>query len=916
LRPAGTLIYTVTVKLNSVDDAKGAKPMTTTDNVSPQWIESQYRNYQQNPESVTAEWRAFFQGFELGLDKSSAEPDHKPAEVQSLIRRYREIGHLYACVDPLTPCKTDYLMLQLSEFGLEETDLERNFATDDFILSHAPLKKIIEILQQTYCRSLGVEFMHIPIMDERKWLQERMEGSRNQLELSREKKLATLKKLLQATKFETFLHRKFVGQKRFSLEGAESVIPLLDYLIEYAAGLELEHVIIGMAHRGRLNVLANIYDKPLENIFAEFADNETFKVIGEGDVKYHKGYSSDRQYGDRKIHLSLTSNPSHLEAVDPVVEGKSRARQERIDGDGEQKVLPLLIHGDAAFAGQGVIAEVLNLSQLEGYRTGGTLHIVINNQIGFTTLPVDARSTCYPTDIAKMLMSPILHVHGDDPEALLQAANIALEFRQKFRKDVVIEVICYRRHGHNEGDEPFFTQPVMYEKIRNHLPTSDIYCNQLQEEGFSAEELETLATEIDQDLEAALERPPQELEEGFLKKWAEISREFSFDPVPTATDWQTLTDQIMAITSVPEDFTPHRKISALLEKRRTAVANGEKIDWGTAEALAFASLVAEGTWIRVSGQDSRRGTFNHRHATLADIETGQKYTPLDQFAHQAGSHFTIYNSMLSEMAVLGFDYGYSVESPNDLTIWEAQFGDFANGAQVIIDQFIASSMTKWDRSSGLVMFLPHGYEGQGPEHSSARIERYLQLCADNNLLVVNPSTPAQLFHLLRRQVKAAYRRPLIVFTPKALLRHPECVSSSEDFTDKHFQEIIPDSKKPDICQRILLCSGKLYYDLLAYRQEQQRDDVALIRIEQLFPLHRERLTEILAPYPDQSEIFWVQEEPANGGAWEHLRPQLSELIGKEPVYVGRKRSASSAVGSHRVHKLEQQRIVEQSFLIK
>ncbi|SHI93497.1 2-oxoglutarate dehydrogenase E1 component [Malonomonas rubra DSM 5091] len=887
--------------------------MTSTENVSPQWIEAQYQSYQQNPQSVPEEWRSFFQGFELGLDRSTSAPDHKPAEVQTLIRRYREIGHLYACVDPLTPCEFDHPQLQLDKFGLDQADLERTFATDNFILPNAPLKEIVSVLEETYCRSIGIEFTHIPIMEERKWLQERMESTRNKLDLSREKKLATLKKLLQATRFESFIHRKFVGQKRFSLEGGESVIPLLDHLIEHGAGLEIEHVIIGMAHRGRLNVLANIYDKPLENIFAEFADNETFKIVGEGDVKYHKGYSTDRKYGDRNIHISLASNPSHLEAVDPVVEGKCRARQERLKGDGEQLVLPLLIHGDAAFAGQGVVAEVLNLSQLEGYKTGGTIHLVINNQIGFTTLPVDARSTCYPTDIAKMLMSPILHVHGDEPEALLQAATIALEFRQKFRKDVVIEVICYRKHGHNEGDEPFFTQPKMYEAIRSKQPTAEIYRTQLLQEGFAETELDALATDVENELENALQRPPHELEEGFMKKWAKISRDFSFDPVDTSVERQELNRLIAAATATPDDFTPHRKIASLLKKRKSSVESGEKIDWGTGEALAFASIVAEGKSIRVSGQDSRRGTFNHRHATLSDIETGRNHTPLDIFAHNSGGHFTIYNSMLSEMAVLGFDYGYSVETPNDLTIWEAQFGDFANGAQVIIDQFIASSMAKWDRSSGLTMFLPHGYEGQGPEHSSARIERYLQLCAGSNLLVSNPSTPAQLFHLLRRQVNASYRRPLIVFTPKALLRHPACTSSAEDFTAAGFQEIIPDQLENKDCRRVLLCSGKIYYDLLEHRQQNSCEDIAIIRVEQLYPLHRDLLLQILEGYPQQTEYCWVQEETGNGGAWDHLRPQLGKLLGSEITYIGRKRSASPAVGSHRVHKLEQQRIIEQAF---
>ena len=888
--------------------------MPMTDNISPQWIESQYLLYKQDPEQLATEWRSFFQGFELGQESgNSFAPDHKPASVQSLIRRYREVGHIYACVDPLSPCELNHPRLQLAEFGLDENDLPRIFAVDNFILPQAPLAEIIAILQQTYCRSLGSEFMHIPIPEERKWLQDRMEGARNRPELSRSKKLSTLKMLQRASKFETFLHRKFVGQKRFSLEGAEAVIPLLDHILEQSAALTLEHVIIGMAHRGRLNIMANIFQKPLENIFSEFADNEAFHIIGEGDVKYHKGFSTDRYFEKGCVHISLASNPSHLEAVDPVVEGKCRARQDHLPGDGEQQVLPLLIHGDAAFAGQGIVAETLNLSQLDGYKTGGTLHVVINNQIGFTTLPVDARSTCYPTDIAKMLMSPIFHVHGDDPEALLQAADLALQFRQQFRKDVVIEVICYRRHGHNEGDEPFFTQPLMYDKIRNQTPTAEIYLNQLLAEGFSETELAAIGNEVDQTLETALELPAQPLEEGFLKKWSEIAREFSFAPIETGIPQATLNQLIAAATELPDGFTPHRKIATLLQKRREAVSSGEKIDWGTGEALAFASLVHEGTSIRVSGQDSQRGTFNHRHATLADNVTGKPHTPLATFARTSGCRFSIYNSMLSEAAVLGFEYGYSVEQPNGLTIWEAQFGDFANGAQVIIDQFIASSMAKWDRSSGITMFLPHGYEGQGPEHSSARIERYLQLCADNNLLVVNPSTPAQLFHLLRRQARSTYRRPLIVFTPKALLRHPACVSQLSDFTSGHFQEIIPDTMEATGCKRVLLCCGKIYYDLLQQRLDTGREDIAIVRVEQLFPLHHELLTTILAPYNANVDYFWVQEEIGNAGGWDHLRPQLTQLLGREPGYIGRDRSASTAVGSHRIHKLQQQRILDQAF---
>ena len=888
--------------------------MSTVENVSPQWIEAQYQRYKNDPESVPEEWQSFFKGFDMGVEnRELLAPDHKPAAVQSMIRRYRDIGHIYACVDPLTPCELDHPLLSISEFGLEESDLQRTFATDNFILPKAPLKDIVDVLQQTYCRTLGLEFMHIPIPEERKWLQKKAEESRNRSDISRMRKLETMKMLLRATKFESFLHRKFVGQKRFSLEGAESLIPLLDHLVEKAAELSIQQIVIGMPHRGRLNVLANVFEKPLENIFTEFSDNERYQIVGEGDVKYHKGYTTYRQFIQGRIRISLASNPSHLEAVDPVVEGKVRARQDRLDDDGEQLVMPLLIHGDAAFAGQGMVTETLNLSQLAGYKTGGTLHLVVNNQIGFTTTPEDARSTPYATDVAKMLNAPIFHVHGDDPEALIQAASMAIEYRQQFRKDVVIEMICYRRHGHNEGDEPFFTQPLMYEKIRNHPLTADIYKTQLLLEGFTEEEFQEVEETFDNLLEAALDCNVCPLHEIFLTQWSHISREFSFDPVATGVDKSTLNQLSRQLTHIPETFTPHRKIATLLKKRHAAVNEEGNIDWGTGEALAFASLVHEGTSVRLSGQDSRRGTFNHRHATLYDNKTGEDYTPLSGIAEQAGCRFDVFNSMLSEAAVLGFDYGYSVETPDDLTIWEAQFGDFANGAQVIIDQFIASSLTKWDRPTGITMFLPHGYEGQGPEHSSARIERYLQLCADNNMHVVNPGTPAQLFHVLRRQVRTKYRRPLIVFTPKALLRHPACVSTVEELTGGHFKEIIADDLKPKNCRRVLLCSGKIYYDLLQQRTDGDHNDVAIIRIDQLYPLHKELLKQILEPYKKSVEYFWVQEEIANGGGWDYLRPRLRELIGTEPEYVGRKRSASTAVGSHRIHKKEQQDILDRAF---
>jgi len=889
--------------------------MSIDSNISPQWLESQYLLWKEDPDQISTEWQSFFQGFELGQEYGeSAVPANKAVAVQEMIHRYRDIGHLLACVDPLTPCTFDHAQLRLEAFGLDQSDLEKTFAVEDFILPSAKLKDIIEILNDTYYRYLGVEFTHIPDLTERQWLQQRMESTRNHPELSLKSKLKTLQKLQEATSFERFLHKKFLGQKRFSLEGAESLIPMLNYAMRRGSELGIDNVIIGMPHRGRLNVLANIFGKPLENIFTEFQDNSEFSIVGEGDVKYHKGYSADRKFSDgNAIHMSLASNPSHLEAVNPVVEGKARARQDAFGEGSMQKIMPLLIHGDAAFAGQGVVAEVLNLSQLEGYRTGGTLHIVVNNQIGFTTLPVDARSTHYPTDMAKILMAPIFHVHGDNPEALLQAVTLALEFRQKFAKDVVIEMICYRRHGHNEGDEPFFTQPLMYEKIKNHPPSVEIYRQQLIDEGIPAADLDAQQKKIDQELLAALKRPESPLLEGFMQKWAGIERDFTHKPEETGVASEKLVRFADEMTSYPTNFTPHKKLAALMQKRRQMAIDGHSIDWGTGEALAFASLLDDGNNVRVSGQDCRRGTFNHRHAALVDMNDGRFHIPLQQIAAQKDSRFTIYNSMLSEFAVLGFEYGYSVETPDDLTIWEAQFGDFANGAQVIIDQFIASSLTKWDRSSALTLFLPHGYEGQGPEHSSARIERYLQLCGDDNMQVVHPTTPAQLFHVLRRQIKQLFRRPLIVFTPKGLLRHPVCTSPLEDFTSGSFQEIIADDLPADGIKRVLLCSGKVYYDLLKERTEKKRTDVALIRIEQLYPLHLERLHRILSGYAEDVEYFWVQEEAANGGAWRHLRLLLTVLLDREPLYIGRKPSASTAVGSHRLHQQEQQQIITQAF---
>ena len=890
--------------------------MSFEQNVSPQWMDSLYRLWMEAPDELSAEWQAFFRGFALG---SEARPEDlraafRQSAVQSLIYRYRDIGHLLACTDPLSPCPLRHPLLDLEAFELSENDLDTVFHTRRFLKKSATLREILDVLRETYGRSIGVEFMYIQDPAERQWLIDRMEPVRNRRNYSRKEKLHILRRLLDAALFESFLHRRFLGQKRFSLEGGEVLIPLLDRIMRKAAGAGVKDLLLGMAHRGRLSVLANIFCKPLSTIFAEFEDNIEFGFVGEGDVKYHKGFSTDVTLdGGETIHLAMASNPSHLEAVDPVVEGKSRARQDAYGSGGAALVLPVLIHGDAAFAGQGIVAEVLNLSQLEGYRTGGTLHIVLNNQIGFTTSPRDSRSTLYATDVARMLAVPIFHVHGEDPEAVLFVADLALQYRQTFGRDVVMEVICYRRQGHNEGDEPYFTQPLMYEKIKGRPPVHEIYAAALREEGIEDETIDALRAEVQQWLEegAAAGQAEQADIVGYKGKWSDIERRWSPAHVSTAVQPQRLRDLIDHLTAVPEDFSPHGKIVKQMERRRDAVHGGEGIDWATGEALVFASLLSEGSSVRFSGQDSRRGTFSQRHAVLFDVQTGRTYCPF-QTVNPEGANFFIYDSLLSEAAVLGFEYGYSLETPYGLTIWEAQFGDFVNGAQVIIDQFLVSGQTKWDRSSGLTLFLPHGYEGQGPEHSSARIERFLQLCAGNNIQVAYPTTPAQFFHLLRRQVKLPFRRPLVVFTPKALLRHPRCVSRLEDFASTGFREVLPPEVDPGQVRSLLLCTGKIYYDLLEKMEADGREDIALVRIEQLYPLRTDLLKPVAEAYGGAQRIAWVQEEPRNAGAWSFLRPHLREIFGRDPEYVGRSEAASPAVGSHRLHNREQEKILEEA----
>jgi 2-oxoglutarate dehydrogenase E1 component len=882
-------------------------------------IEAAYQRWREDPAAVDESWRVFFEGFELGASGKGLPTSSTGAQtsIVRLIDAYRELGHFLARLDPLSEQRTTHPLLELAEFGLSQTDLDLTFDASHFVgLTQCTLRELLEALRETYCRTIGVEYMHIQDLRVRRWLQERMEPRRNEPNLPRRRKFRLLMDLHFAELFEKFLHNRYVGQKRFSLEGAETVIPLLDTIVEKAAELGAREIVMGMAHRGRLNVLANIIGKPYEEIFSEFEDNYLpNSVDGDGDVKYHLGFSADRTtIKGGTIHLSLTPNPSHLEAVDPVVEGRTRAKQ-RLYGDKERSQgIPLLIHGDAAFAGQGLVAETLNLSQLAGYTTGGTVHVVVNNQIGFTTSPRDARSTTYCTDVAKMIQVPIFHVNGEDPEAAVYVAELAMEFRQTFHQDIVIDLFCYRRHGHNEGDEPSFTQPLMYTNIKDRPTISEVYTEQLIMRG----DLTTAETEaIDEDFQARLQKaqqevknkPPSKRSRSFAGQWNGLTPRYSHALVHTAVDEATLARITDCLTTVPADFTLHAKIARLLEIRRSEMKERKPIDWAFAEALAFGSLLLEGTPVRLSGQDSRRGTFSQRHAVLYDARTGKPFYPLNSLAPNQ-ARFCVYDSLLSEAAVLGFEIGYAFDEPDMLVMWEAQFGDFVNGAQVIIDQFVVGSYSKWQRDNGVVMLLPHGYEGQGPEHSSARLERFLQACADDNIQVCNLTTPAQYFHVLRRQMKRNFRKPLIIMTPKSLLRHKEAVSPLEHFSTGHFQEVIDDEHAECArVRRVLLCSGKVYYDLHAGRIKTGTDEVAIIRVEQFYPLRTELLDKILGRYRQAREWAWVQEESQNMGGWTFMDQRLRAL-GYAVEYVGRDASASPATGSLKVHQREQRELVE------
>ena len=931
------------------------------------FIEELYEKYLENPSSVDQSWADFFDAVgdeletvqratdgaswgakngDLKVDdpyellgpatkaavRTETAIDSDQARLATLdslralmmIRAYRVRGHLQAELDPLgLDPPVEHPELDPKTYGFEEKDMDRPIFLDNVLgMETATMREILEVVQKVYCGTLAVEYMHIQSPEQKSWIQNRIEGPDKEVTFTLMGKKAILNKIVEAESFENFMNVKYTGTKRFGLDGGEALMPAMEAIIKRGGQLGVQEIILGMPHRGRLNVLTNVMGKPFRAVFSEFQGNAANPddVQGSGDVKYHLGTSSDREFDGNKVHLSLTANPSHLEAVDPVVIGKARAKIRQLGPNSSHKVLPLLMHGDAAFAGQGIVAECFGLSGLKGYAVGGTIHIIVNNQIGFTTAPKYSRSSPYPSDVGKMVAAPILHVNGDDPEAVVHAAKIATEFRQEFGVDVVLDMFCYRRHGHNEGDEPSFTQPLMYRKIASHPTTRQIYARRLVEDGVITEE------EADQMVTAFREFLEEEFEAGNSFKpnkadWLE-GRWSGLGVAPlgdrrgdTAVPVEKLKEIGERLTHIPEDLNAHRTIKRLMQAKQKMFETGEGIDWATAESLAFGSLVLENVPVRLSGQDSGRGTFSQRHSVLVDQVTEERYQPLSNIAEEQAT-YEVVDSMLSEAAVLGFEYGFSLAEPNALVLWEAQFGDFANGAQVIIDQFLSNGEAKWLRMSGLVMLLPHGMEGQGPEHSSARLERYLQLCAEDNLQVANCSTPANYFHILRRQIHRDFRKPLILMTPKSLLRHKRCVSRLEDmatgssFHRVLYEETLPSDKKK--AKKLILCSGKVYYDLVDKREELGADDVHILRIEQLYPYPTKPLVEELKPYTHVDQVIWCQEEPRNMGPWMFVQNWLEECFRladmkkvSRPVYVGRPPAASPATGLAKVHMKEQ-----------
>jgi 2-oxoglutarate dehydrogenase E1 component len=958
------------------------------------YIEKLYAKYVENPASIPDSWRQFFEG--LGDQKDNIIENQGPSWAPSnikyisngdldvyekylpknlngnsikekiveknrtlssdekfdverstidsvraimMIRAYRIRGHLIADLDPLQlQEKHHHPELNPETYGFKKEDRNRKIFLDKFLgLEYATVNEILEILLKTYCSKIGIEFMHMSDPEEKKWIQERIEGKGKEANFTSEGKKAIFKKLVEAEGFENYCHTKFVGTKRFGLDGCESLIPALEQIIKVGGGLGVKEVKIGMPHRGRLNILANVIQKPFKKIFKEFSGDPGPDTAGvSGDVKYHLGASADRDFNGNNVHVSLTANPSHLEAVNPVVLGQTRAKQFFHNDPQRVKVVPILLHGDAAFAGQGIVAECFAMSGLKGHNTGGTIHIIVNNQIGFTTSPSFARSSPYPSEVAKMVQAPIFHVNGDDAESVVYCARIATEYRQKFKRDVVIDIICYRRFGHNEGDEPSFTQPLMYKKIRAQATTLTIYGNQLIQEGVLGKEefqneKDNFKKFLDTEFETSKSYIPNQID-WFTGSWSKFTTEIGSDRRGvTGVDLDLIHQAGEKICNLPANLNSHSTIKRLFEAKKKMFETGKGFDWSTAESLAFGTLLLEGYPVRFVGQDSSRGTFSQRHAGVLDQDTGEKYYPLKNLSSNQGQ-FEIIDSFLSEFGVLGFEYGYSISSPETLVLWEAQFGDFANGAQIIIDQFITSGEKKWTRASGLVMLLPHGYEGQGPEHSSARIERYLQSCAQENLQVVNCTTPANYFHLLRRQIHRTFRKPLIVFSPKSLLRHKKCVSEIEDFLPENsFHRILPDhadfpeynliklAKDEDI-KRVVLCSGKVYFDISEKRETIRNPKVQLLRIEQLYPFPVKKLASFLKRFKNADEFIWCQEEPENMGAWSFVEKYINwtlDSVGaksKKVQYVGRKPSASTATGYLKKHVQQQDEIISKVLL--
>ncbi|MEJ2180196.1 MAG: 2-oxoglutarate dehydrogenase E1 component [Gammaproteobacteria bacterium] len=918
------------------------------------FVEELYAQYLKKPTSVSDDWRQFFEQLRVNGQQVTSEVDHrkiqeefsrrsresrhpaarqakalssaaesKQVQVLQFINAHRFRGHQMANVDPLLlRPKLRVPELDLSYHNLSEDDFDTVFNTGSLAgPRQATLREIVDTVRETYCGHIGDEYMHITDTEEKRWIQQRLESMRGKPDFSSDKKFQVLQRLVAAGEFEKYLHTRYVGQKRFSLEGAESLIPMLDELTQRAGEHEVTEVVLGMAHRGRLNVLTNILGKAPSSLFQEFEGIADPNGSASGDVKYHQGFSTDIQTAGGIVHLALSFNPSHLEIVSPVVQGSVRARQQRRGDNQGDLVIPVLIHGDAAFAGQGVVMETFQMSEARGYTTGGTVHIIINNQIGFTTSnPLDARSTVYCTEVARMVQAPIFHVNGDDPEAALFVTQLALDYRMKYHKDVVIDLVCYRRYGHSEADEPSATQPVMYSKIKKHPRVSDIYLERMCDAGICpVDETQKIAQQYQDTLDAGEQVAPDIVTEPFEKPfWVNWKPHFnakSGEEVNTAISADDVSSYTQKLCNIPDTISVHSQVKRIHESRLRMSIGEEPMDWGFAETIAYASLLQSGHPVRISGQDCGRGTFFHRHAIVHDQIDGHYYTPLQNLSEDQGE-FTIYDSLLSEEAVLGFEYGFSTAAAYALVIWEAQFGDFANGAQVVVDQFISSCESKWGRLSGLVMFLPHGFDGQGPEHSSARLERYLQLCAENNMQVVMPTLPAQMFHLLRRQILRKIRKPLIVMSPKSLLRHKLSVSTLDDICNHGFKPVIgeTDEIEADKVKRVIVCSGKIYFDLLDARRERELDNIAILRIEELYPFPRQLLEEQLASYSNATEIVWCQEEPLNQGAWQFVQPYLRTMVSpnQELSVVSRPASASPAVGYYQKHIEQLQTLVNEA----